>query len=140
MYTRVMSLFTSFMHDQYHTSVQWPVEYKYVVTSIGYWSIHGREPATTASYVSTLTNVHKINLLTDPTECFQIKIKINLKTRQNTQVDDRLCITFDLLRKLVTATYHVSTNSFIRVSKFTVTSKSGPTGLMLQRSAVMKLH
>ena len=140
------------MHAQFQRVLRWPATENQIVAFIAYLSLKHMAPSTIASYVSGLSYVHKINMLPDPTNNFLVRKIIEGTRRQNRAEDGRLPITFEILTKLVSATQSVCSNTieaalfsaafslayfaFLRISEFTLRSKTANPSLILQRNDI----
>ena len=112
-----------------------------LVLFMSHLSLQRLSPSTVTTYVSAISFYHKVNNFPDPTGNFIImKLKEGIRRSSKRQNDPRLPITIDVLRQICQALQYVCSSdfevimfkaaftlafcAFLRVSEFTVPSKS----------------
>jgi len=138
-YSRSIENF-GFFRNNLKLVAEWPVPTDQVALWVASLSLQNRAPSTINLHLSALAFAHKMNSWADPCEHFIIKKLREGCKRTNGRVDGRLPITPLILSKLIEklpcvcssgyealvfkAAFLIAFFGFLRVSEFTVASKS----------------
>lgn len=95
-YTNAVNCFNDF-RLRYRFFAVWPVPVSHVASFVSYCFQQGYSPATVATYLSSLSFVHKLRHFPDPTESFVIKKILEGFKRLGSRQDNRAPITKDIL-------------------------------------------
>ncbi|XP_041379259.1 uncharacterized protein LOC121391847 [Gigantopelta aegis] len=97
---------------QFKLSPLWPVPLEHLIHFIAYLSLEQLSPSTVRTYISGLSNWHRLTGYGDPTEHFVISKLLEGCSRGNTRLDVRSPITLPVLEKIVAALSHVCSSQF----------------------------
>jgi len=81
---------------------------------IGYLHLGGYAPASITSYVCAIGYAHKIKSVPDPTSSFIVQRVLAAANKLNPTTDNRLPITVDILKNIISSTDTVVSNSYNR--------------------------
>ncbi len=123
----------------YNLELWWPALTQHIISYISHLSISGLSSSTICAHVSAIAFAHKANGWRDPSDNFIVKKILEGCRRDNPGVDNRLPITSDILKRLISvlmaicksqyeyllfrAAFALAFFGFLRVGEFTCSSK-----------------
>lgn len=99
-YQNALKCFSDF-RSKYSLAHSWPVPVAHAANFISYCFNQGYSPATVSTYMSSISYIHKLRALDDPTESFLIKKILEGFRRLKSSKDMRAPITRELLIRLI---------------------------------------
>ena len=102
MYNNALKCFSDF-RSKYLLPHSWPVPVAHAANFISFCFNQGYSPATVTTYMSSLSYIHKLRALVDPTESFLIKKILEGFRRLKSAKDIRAPITREVLIRLIDA-------------------------------------
>ena len=147
-YRRVFHLLVSFQHECFPKATIWPATKGTVASFVAYLYSKKLAPTTISTYISTLSSMHKISGLPDPSSSFLVKKMILGMQKQSRSLEKRLPITKDILDRLLhaaklsaTSAYQlalfralflIAFHAFLRIGEVVVRSKTADSSEILQ--------